>query len=328
MWVRLQKNRFAVSIRFKDLIMWYFIHIPKCAGRFIQEELGLRCGHTYHNEKLFKYAPDSMYAFSLADDTNDNISLYKIENGALQLDVDLVKNMTTHERNKEFTFLDKKHPQSRVSPYPSIIEKHVKAVHPINGDPQGVGPEFHPDDPKAKKEFTEITKEKTFTIVRNPFSWLASYYCHNVKGETPERGWGNSVNVHGFESFKEFVVHYCTCKSSEWHEPCFNRFMAFQIFDKNDEVLPKYIIYKERMNEGIKEYLDHKIIGKKDTKQFKEYDYRKMYDNEMIDLVSKKMKHELKLFNYDFEGPKGNGAGLVDLKHKYDIIKNKHYYRN
>ena len=53
-----------------------------------------------------------------------------------------------------------------------------------------------------------------------------------------------------------------------------------------------------------------------------------MYDNEMIDLVNEKMKHELKLFNYDFEGPKNDDVGFVDLKHKYNIIKNEQYYEN
>ena len=40
------------------------------------------------------------------------------------------------------------------------------------------------------------------------------------------------------------------------------------------------------------------------------------------------MKHELKLFNYYFEGPKNDDVGFVDLKHKYNIIKNEHYYEN
>ena len=32
--------------------MWYFIHIPKCAGIFVQNNLGLECGHSHHNLKL------------------------------------------------------------------------------------------------------------------------------------------------------------------------------------------------------------------------------------------------------------------------------------
>jgi hypothetical protein len=103
--------------------------------------------------------------------------------------------------------------------------------------------------------------------------------------------------------------------------------MVFQLFDKDDNLIPKYVIYKERINEGLKAYFDHEVTSKKkDSKEFQNYDYRKMYDDELIELINKKFEPELKLFNYDFDGPKDDNVGFVDLRHKYDIFENKHTF--
>ena len=299
--------------------MWYFIHIPKCAGSFVKKQLGIIVTHTHHNLKLKEVGMKRMGELNLSDGSD----LQEFGKRLLQ------------EESRVSSFINEGHwghqkirgtGMQMTSEGPTMVKGwsggglhqpfaalYVDKINRKNGEGSYglTGEDLEP-----------ITPEKSFSIVRNPFSWLASYYKHSdIEGQL---GWEWVNQIHGFKSFKEFVVGYCTRESKDWHEPCLQRFMGFQLFDKNDNVIPKYIIYKERLYEGVGEYLGHKMTAQKDRKAYPDYNYRKMYDNEMIDLVNEKMKHELKLFNYDFEGPKKDNVGFVNLKHKYDIIKDKH----
>jgi hypothetical protein len=280
---------------------WYFIHVPKCAGRFVQEQLDLAIGHTHSNLKLNNLRISQQSEWSLIDSLSD-------PTGAL-------KKLTFQRRGMREDFFFKNHSDTMASRY-------VSEVNTRNGS----GLEFkeNMEDKSPDDVYEPISRENSFTVIRNPFSWLTSYYLHtNSDGIS---GWGNANNIHGFGSFKEFVVHYCTCENHRWHSPCLNSSMAFQLFDKDNNLIPKYIIYKEKINEGLKEYFNHEVTSEKKASEFRDYDYREMYDNRLIDFVSKKFKHELKLFNYDFDGPKGDNAGFVDLRHEYDIFENKHTF--
>ena len=313
--------------------MWYFIHVPKCAGRFVKKQFGIVIGHTHNNLKL-KLKGMAVWRDQENRRTHQSSLAYLNEASRPQ---------QLESIPDSFDLIHKGHFGTRkiagtgfvlesgegIKPVPCpvnvglhqpLAERYVSEINPENGDGE---------DGRASSKGpgrVKITPEKSFTTIRNPISWLASYYAHtDLDGQL---GWEWVNQIHGFKSFKEFVVGYCTRESRDWHEPCLQRFMGFQLFDKDDNIIPKYIIYKERLYEGIEKYLGHKVTAQIDRKKYPTYDYREMYDNEMIDLVNEKMKHELKLFNYDFEGPKNDDVGFVDLKHKYNIIKNEHYYEN
>jgi hypothetical protein len=323
--------------------MWYFIHIPKCAGSFVKEQLSIGIGHTHNNLKLKIIAMGATGRPLERELVNMKLHSSALRGSSLVYNNQL--NCIYPPTPDTFEFVHKDHfGKQKISGtgftldegkleafrYPvnvglhqPLAERYVSEINSENGD-GGLGHDlsrlYYTD--KYDAIYTKITPEKSFAIVRNPFSWLASYYQHSDFDN--QNGWEWVNTIHDFKSFKEFVIGYCTRKSGDWHEPCLQRFMAFQLFNENDDIIPKYIIYKERLYEGIEKYLGHKITAQKNRKTYPDYDYRKMYDNEMIDLVNEKMKHELKLFNYDFEGPKNDNVGFVDLKHKYNIIKNEH----
>ena len=291
--------------------MWYFIHIPKCAGRFVQQQLNLAIGHTHSNLKLKELNVDHL-GCRVPMSTNPPTNLFF---GPHPFEPKEKKDLTFHARGapEEERFQD--HIDTMASRYVSAINPH-----------DGSGLEFAVNaEEAASVEYEPISTENSFAVVRNPFSWLTSYYRHS--NDVGVSGWGDANTIHGFGSFKEFATHYCKCLSSRWHSPCLNRSMVFQLFDKDDNLIPKYVIYKERINDGLRACFNHQATSKKkDPKEFPDYDYKKMYDDELIELMNKKFEPELKLFNYDFNGPKDDNVGFVGLRHKYDIFKNKHTF--
>ena len=290
---------------------WYFIHVPKCAGRFVQQQFGLAIGHTHSNLKIKELGINYLAGripLSTSPPSEMFFGLHPNEPKAK-------RELTFHAKGVPEETRFQNHIDTMASRYVSAISPH-----------DGSGLEFPVDaEEAASVEYEPISTENSLATIRNPFSWLTSYYRHTNGSEAC--GWGDVNTIHGFESFKEFVTHYCTCPSTRWHSPCLHRSMAFQLFDKDDNLIPKYLIYKERVNEGLKEYFDHEVTSKKkDSKEFQDYDYKKMYDDELIELVNKKFEPELKLFNYGFDGPKGDNAGFADLKHKYDVFEDKHTF--
>jgi hypothetical protein len=168
-----------------------------------------------------------------------------------------------------------------------------------------------------KSDYTKTPKYNNsdfFAVVRNPFDMLLSYYSHsrtaqqNKKGAY--RGWMACNSIHRFKTFEEFIKAYCNPKF-KWHMPIMKEFLFSQLFTQTGNCVPKYIIRYERLQEGldflIKEYrINYSDRKRKNisNKSLKELDYKKVYTDNMKNLVAKKCAVELEMFNYNFDGPK------------------------
>ncbi len=168
------------------------------------------------------------------------------------------------------------------------------------------------------------------TIIRNPFDLLCSYYFHGVErrvnGRYCHSGWSSANYTHYLKSFEQFIKSYCN-PSFRWHQPALKKFLFSQLFDSNHNCVPDIIIKYEYLNDAIdilNEKLEHKITQRHLNKSTrKKNNYKTYYNQEMIDLVSKKCERELKYFNYDFEGSTKYEPLIINSPIKYNVHKNR-----
>jgi hypothetical protein len=143
-----------------------------------------------------------------------------------------------------------------------------------------------------------------FTVVRNPYDLLYSYYSHTRNGYS---GWGACNTVHSIKDFEDFIDKYCNLKF-KWHVPILQEMLFSQLFNRNGVCMVHHIIRYERLEEGLKE-LCHRYgmegnfdLPKKNITPNKK-SYKEVYNSKMKEQVAKKCSLELKMFGYDFDGP-------------------------
>jgi len=193
----------------------------------------------------------------------------------------------------------------------------VKDAERIVGSQHSFTTPFFPcyvDSPLYKDAFI------SFSVIRNPFDLLASYYLHHT--ESPKKkgvddGWANVNTYHGFKSFEEFITFYCLEPPEKWHVPDLSRCLYTQLFDHDRNPCVDYIIYCERIGFRISELKDL-LAGKvrkgkvrksnlpktNVSKRKKKGKYQTWYTPELIKLVEKKCEFELSKFGYSFDVPK------------------------
>lgn len=172
-----------------------------------------------------------------------------------------------------------------------------------------------------KAEFPEKSNLK-FTIIRNPYDLLCSYYFHGDElasdGTYKHSGWAACNYAHNFKTFKEFINCYCD-PDFAWHVPLFKNFLYSQLFDGSGNCLVDFIIKYEQFNEASKilEQGDISLsrrISCNISKRKKEK-YYSYYDEEMIQKVKVKCARELDLFRYNFNNSLDNNPIIIPKNH-------------
>jgi len=151
-----------------------------------------------------------------------------------------------------------------------------------------------------------------FSLTRNPFSWLVSWYLHGTS-ET-EDGWGNVNYIYGIRSFPEFVEKFCSLKVP-WNHALNTAYwktsMYAQWFDRDASPIIDFAIRAEMLSDGMEgllsaagfENIEHPPREKSNYSHRKTKDYRDYYDTKSREIAEKYFARELKVFGYDFDGP-------------------------
>ncbi len=167
----------------------------------------------------------------------------------------------------------------------------------------------------TKKDFIKVA------ILRNPFDMLCSYYFHNKE---QEKGWASVNYIHQFRSFKEFIRGYCD-EEFEWHQPLMKQFLFSQLFDEEGNCVPDILLKYEYLNDSIhvmnKTWGLHLIRKSKNVSALKKYKYDHYYDNELIELVSKKCCKELEIFKYNYENTLDDSYFIIPEKLNFKLTK-------
>jgi hypothetical protein len=176
----------------------------------------------------------------------------------------------------------------------------------------------------ANKDFIKVA------ILRNPFDMLCSYYFHGNKLLNPDpnkyshNGWASVNYIHQFHSFEEFIRGYCD-EEFEWHQPLMKQSLFSQLFDEEGNCVPDILLKYEYLNKSIhvmnKTWDLHLIRKSKNVSKLKKYKYDHYYDNELIELVSKKCYKELELFKYNFKNTLDDSYFIIPEKLNFKLTK-------
>ena len=155
-----------------------------------------------------------------------------------------------------------------------------------------------------------------FSLTRNPFSWLVSWYLHGTP-ET-EDGWGNVNYIYGVRSFPEFAEKFCSPKILWNHglnSQYWNMMMYSQWFDQQGSAVVNFAIRSDHLFVGMEKLwraigfiapdkeMNHPPKERSNYSQRQKKDYREYYDSASQEIVEKYFARELQVFGYNFDGP-------------------------
>jgi hypothetical protein len=191
---------------------------------------------------------------------------------------------------------------------------------------------FH-DNERATKIVTErerIKNKVIFSIVRNHFDWLVSYFYHaggdkNNKYYNPEH-YDHDIAQKGFEYFIKKICE----REDIWpnNKPIFR-----QAFSSNGDFICDYVARTHSLDDDLELFSNkYKLLYIKRNKQRvgrkESDDYRRYYSDELVDLINSTWSDEMELYGFSFNE---NHSGIIDRfvnkkekkSIKYDILKNK-----
>jgi hypothetical protein len=148
-----------------------------------------------------------------------------------------------------------------------------------------------------KKSFNPSNFDKIYTIVRNPFDLLVSYYHHTHKESKGIDGWGNCNLVHGFKSWREFLDSYLN-PYLPWHLQPMKKSLFSMAYRNNGSWIPDKTFYFENLEE-LEEYFGLEFPKKNKTLN-KTQHYSKFYTPQDVYLLNKIWEDDLTKFNYSF----------------------------
>jgi hypothetical protein len=171
-----------------------------------------------------------------------------------------------------------------------------------------------------------------FTIIRNPYDLLCSYYFHGMElrkdGRFSHSGWAAVNYTHNFKTFREFVYGYCNSEI-KWHIPLLKQFLFSQLFDAEGRCNVDFIIKYEYFDDAARELQKIGIpLGRIrfNVSHRKKEKYYAYYDEELIPLVAKKCARELEAFGYNFNNSLNSAPFIVPKNLRYDIGADRLYY--
>jgi len=196
-------------------------------------------------------------------------------------------------------------------PHPFPFLKMAQVTAPIWGRIDGVDIkiEVQQSYPMRPNTWDQMLK---FSLTRNPFTWLVSWYVHGRDGT--EDGWGNVNYIYGIRSFPEFVEKFCDPKIS-WSHALNTRYwklmMYSQWFGKTGSPVVDFAMRSEHLSQGMEKLLtasgfvdiQHPPAERSQISSRRNKDYREYYDSASKEIAEKYFSRELAVFGYDFDGP-------------------------
>lgn len=191
--------------------------------------------------------------------------------------------------------------QSLTSTFPVIWPiwslGHTKVYHESEEELKG----YPLQGVTGKPHKVDFLKNKfIFTTVRNPYSWLVSYYNWHTH---PAKKYDNKLTKKGFDFFLKTIAE----RDSKEKWPG-KKMLFFQVFSTKGDLLIDWANRMETLDSDLEAMAKEKNLSYiKAEKQrvnplSKKKDYRSFYNSELTELVQKTWKFDLDLFGYHFDG--------------------------
>jgi len=185
---------------------------------------------------------------------------------------------------------------------------------------------YYPPSPgyleSMRKDISILTGDRIcFATVRNPFSWLVSYWFH-AGCDIPESEKPSHYDYTlARKGFKEFVTTIAN-RDVGWPS---NKFIHFAIFCYDGDLIVDRLVHQDNLDAELKELaedygLQYRRGGRVRVSEGAK-DYRTYYDDNLIDLVQDTWGRELSLFGYDFDGKIDGVLGKVITAEQKEDIK-------
>tara|TARA_Y100001973_G_C5202300_1_gene338774 strand:- start:1988 stop:2962 length:975 start_codon:yes stop_codon:yes gene_type:complete len=183
-------------------------------------------------------------------------------------------------------------------------------------------------------------KKFWFTVVRNPFNLLVTYYTFGWPWDRHEIRLAKCNQVKGnkkfplkiYSSFDYFIKSYCD-PEFKWLVPASKNFLFFPIFDDEGFCRNPFVFRLEHINFCLETLCDNfgrsfsKPARRKSSRppEKSRDEWKSWYSEELYDLVNNKISRELVAFGYDFDGiEKEDKRKILDCSNvKYFIDKDE-----
>lgn len=151
-----------------------------------------------------------------------------------------------------------------------------------------------------------------FAFVRNPWDRLVSAYHFLLKGglnsrEPEAKRWAENLKNHKIKNFEHFVLSMTSPNFCKY-------FLNFRhlrpqyrwVIDEKERLALDLVVKVENFDQGIKKIKDRLKIQSSDEQirlnTTNHENYKKLYTNEMKEIVGEYYKKDIEMFDYNFEG--------------------------
>jgi hypothetical protein len=159
--------------------------------------------------------------------------------------------------------------------------------------------------------------KKIYAVVRNPFDLLLSYYYHNnpkpeydlikakeigIKIDSSKLdGWLFCNQIHNFNNWEEFLEGYLN-PNFEWHLPPMKKSLFSMAYDRDwNLIIDRY--FKIENPNNINNFLRYNNLPILDRLNItKSKVVKKHYTLKQVEQLNKIWEHDLKYFNYQYQG--------------------------
>jgi hypothetical protein len=187
----------------------------------------------------------------------------------------------------------------------AVISPIVYLGHSYVGESgQDLNPIYLQHDPEnARNVLAPKTVETyfVFSTVRNIFAWLVSYAGHAGGWNPKYPALKHYDRPHANKGF-EYLIKVIANREDQWPN---RKFIHCQLFSGKGDLVVDWVNRQETLDEDLaslapREGLEYR--KKAPQRVGATSDYRRFYNDELIELVSKTWGRELSLFGYDLDG--------------------------
>ena len=163
--------------------------------------------------------------------------------------------------------------------------------------------------------FNKNLYNKIYSLVRNPFDILISYYYHTESIDAYQKaqkigiqfnsnkldGWFYVNQIHNFKSWEEFLENYIN-PNFKWHLPPMKKSLFSMAYDKDwNLIIDRY--FKIENPNNINSFLQYNNLLILDRLNItKNKVKKKHYTPNQVEKLNKIWERDLKYFNYRYEG--------------------------
>ncbi len=175
-----------------------------------------------------------------------------------------------------------------------------------------------------------------FTIVRNTWDWLVSYYVHAGGMDSPYRSslhYDHDIASRGFD----YLVNSIIERDDIWPN---RKFIFQQAFCSDGEFWPRFVCRTHSLDRDLCALANRyglryskrsrQRVGRKEKE-----DYRSLYSEELARRVGETWQREIELYGFDFESVENASAARIDrvvpeevrVSLKYFVLEDQLFFK-